>query len=236
MAVSHNALHRVFFPVHIMNYTTLYGKVKRFLTYFRLELWDRKNFSTLAWKSFPQKLLVNGVFDFSRLVIFHDNYARARKSGIIFGKIFCGFERGNAGMKLTVGFEIDFDSVHCMYLLDLLYLYDTIYILYCQHPIGTFLTYVRLEKNLSGTKFPARSFRTLVYESETPARGRAKKFPAQLQLQLPAQLPAGGRRVGGLWVHNVYTMGAPCTLTPKFLLYLAKSLYFRALNRYTFTM
>nr|DAJ92079.1 MAG TPA: hypothetical protein [Caudoviricetes sp.] len=93
-------------------------------------------------------------------------------------------------MKHRVRFEIDFDSVHCMYLLDLLYLYDTIYILYCQYPIGTFLTYIRLEKILSGTKFPARSFHTLVCVKVVLPRAGARKISSSaFELQLPAQLP-----------------------------------------------
>nr|DAH99057.1 MAG TPA: hypothetical protein [Caudoviricetes sp.] len=138
-----------------MNYTTLYGKVKWFLTYIRLELWNRKNFSTLVWKSFSQNLLVNDVLNFPRLVILYDNHARARKSSIVIGEFFSRLKRLHARMKHRIGFEIDFDSVHCLYLLDLLYLYDTIYFFYCQYPIGTFLTYIRLEKILSGIKFPA---------------------------------------------------------------------------------
>ena len=181
-----------------MNYTILYGNVNWFLTYIRLELWDRENFSTLVWKSFSPKLLFNGIFDFSGLVILHDNRARARKSGIVIGKIFRGLERCHARMKHSIKFESDFDSVHCMYPLDLLYLNDTIYIRYCQYPIGTFLTYIRLEKILSGTKFPACSFRTLVCESGLP-RGRAKipaRLPARFPAQLPAQLPYGWWVVG----------------------------------------
>lgn len=177
---------------------------------FQVRIMGQEKLFHFSVEKFPSKITGQWCIRFFPSCHFSRQLRPRRKSGIIFGKIFCGFERGNAGMKLTVGFEIDFDSVHCMYLLDLLYLYDTIYILYCQYPIGTFLTYVRLEKNLSGTKFPARSFRTLVYESGTPARAR-EKFPAQLQLQLPAQLPAGGR----WWVGYgciIYTLQARLVL------------------------
>ena len=133
-------------------------------------------------------------------------------------------------MKHRVRFEIDFDSVHCMYLLDLLYLYDTIYMVYCQYPIGIFLTYVRLEKILSGTKFLACSFRTLVCKSGTPARGRAKNFQLSFELQLSFQLSflwCGWCGCGvELRAYNSCARDDPREATKNF----------RALNRYTFTM
>nr|DAJ89170.1 MAG TPA: hypothetical protein [Caudoviricetes sp.] len=132
-------------------------------------------------------------------------------------------------MKHRVRFEIDFDSVHCMYLLDLLYLYDTIYILYCQYPIGTFLTYIRLEKILSGTKFPARSFHTLVCVKVVLPRGRAKNFQLSFRASASSSAPFGAGGVGVVWnygICNSCVRDDPREAIKNF----------RALNRYTFTI
>lgn len=219
-----------------MNYTTLYGNVNWFLTYIRLELWDRENFSTLVWKSFSPKLLFNGVFDFPRSVILYDNRARARKSGIIFGKIFRGLKRCHAGMEHRVKFESDFDSVHCMYPLDLLYLNDTIYILYCQYPIGTFLTYVRLEKILSGIKNPARSFRTLVCESGL-LRAGAQKNSSSLSSSASSSLSSSAPLWvvgGGCGMTMAHSRAVLCADAGFFPLSYAKLLHFIMLNHHTF--
>nr|DAH99058.1 MAG TPA: hypothetical protein [Caudoviricetes sp.] len=68
-----------------------------------------------------------------------------------------------------------------------------------------------------------------------PRAGARKISSSASSFSFQLSSPAGGRW-GGLWVHNVYTMGAPCALMSKFPLYHAKSPHFRALNRYTFTM
>ena len=138
-------------------------------------------------------------------------------------------------MEHRIKFKSDFDSVHCMYPLDLLYLNDTIYIRYCQHPIGTFLTYVRLEKILSGTKFPARSFRTLVCESRLPRAGAQKNSSstsssASSSLSSSASLWVVGGGCGMTMAHSRSVSRADIGFFP---LSHAKLLHFIVLNRHT---
>ena len=118
-----------------------------------------------------------------------------------------------------------------MYPLDLLYLNDTIYIRYCQYSIGILLTYVRLEKILSGTKFPARSFRTLVYESGLPRAG-ARKNSSSLSSSLSSSASIWVVD-GGCGMTIARSRAVPCADIGFFPLSHAKLLHFTTLNRCT---
>ena len=96
------------------------------------------------------------------------------------------------------------------------------------------LTYVRLEKILSGTKFPARSFRTLVCESGLPARARKNSSSISSSLSSSASSSAPIWVVGGgRGMTMARSRSVPRADIGFFPLSHAKLLHFMTLNCHT---